>query len=177
MVEMKDGDLIKSKVDIIAHQVNCQGKMHAGLSRDLRYIYKDLLKQYNKFCKEYGLSESMMGVVQIVEVERYGGRKDLVANLFAQFHHAPNGERLTDYRALKEALILLREHCEALTFSKKDDIWTIGVPYKLGCGCGGGDWKIVSKILHEVFDDSEHVKLIIFRKNDELQEKESTDNE
>jgi O-acetyl-ADP-ribose deacetylase (regulator of RNase III) len=177
MVEMKDGDLIKAKVDIIAHQVNCQGKMSSGLAKDLRGIYRDLLKQYNKFCKHYGFSESMMGIVQVVEAERYGGRKDLVANLFAQYEESSNGEKMTDYRSLKQSLILLREYCETLSFSKSDDVWTIGVPYKLGCGCGGGDWNVVSKMLHDIFDDSQNIKLIIFRKNDELQEKESTDNE
>ena len=37
---------------------------------------------------------------------------------------------------------------------------SVGFPYKIGCGLGGGNWNIVSKIIEEEFsDDNYHVEI------------------
>lgn len=162
MVEYQKGDLLGADVDIIAHQVNCEGVMNVGLSKELRTRTKNLLKEYKDFCKEQKFNERMLGMVQIVEAEFYSTRKQLVANLFGQFTKTEEGVRNTDYTSLKQALTHLRIMCETLDFATKDGVWRIGLPDDLGCEFGIGEWRIVDKIIHDVFDRHEDVIAIIF---------------
>lgn len=169
MVEYRDGNLLTAKVDIIAHQVNCQGKMNSGFAKDLKTRSRNLLQEYRQMCKEHRFSESLMGMTQIVESEGYSakgreGAKKLVANLFAQFTESQEGIRTTDYTSLKQAFLHLKAMCETLDFATKDGTWTIGIPYGIGCGYGGGDWKIVEKIIHDIFDESQVITAVIFKK-------------
>ena len=42
MIKIIDGDLLASKTDIIAHQVNCKGAFNSGVARAIReyaYLY------------------------------------------------------------------------------------------------------------------------------------------
>lgn len=171
MVEYKNGSVLTHKVDIVAHQVNCQGKMNSGLAANLRRRYKNLLSEYRAYCVQYNKSESLLGTALIIEGEKYSspgkkGSKKLIANLFGQFTESREGERTTDYTSLKNAMIHLRILCENTAFSTRDGVWTVGMPYKIGCGYGGGDWSIVEKIIHDVFDESAVINLIIFKMED-----------
>lgn len=173
MVEYRMGDLLKAKdIDIIAHQVNCQGKMGSGIALALRRRYRNLLREYQAMCREYNFSEKLMGLTQIVEAVKYAppkreGAKDLVANMFGQYTISNKGDRVTDYGSLKRAMYHLKTLCESTNFCVKDDVWKIGMPYHIGCGYGGGDWEVVEKIIYEVFEESKEIKVIIFKLEEE----------
>ena len=42
----------------------------------------------------------------------------------------------------------------------------VGIPYKIGCGLGGGSWEKVYDIFKKYFDNNEHADLIICRKEE-----------
>ena len=40
---------------------------------------------------------------------------------------------------------------------------SIGIPYKIGCGLGGGDWNIVEDIIKTVFRDKKSDSVTIYK--------------
>lgn len=52
MVNIKQGNILDAKENIIVHQVNVQGIMGGGVARQLANQYKELEKEYSKFCKK-----------------------------------------------------------------------------------------------------------------------------
>ena len=72
-------------------------------------------------------------------------KKDFyVVNMFAQDSYGRD-KRYTDYIALHNCLVKV-EH-----FMHQHHLKTLALPYGLGCGLAGGDWKIVYEIIRDVF--------------------------
>jgi hypothetical protein len=71
-------------------------------------------------------------------------KNKMIGNIFGQ-GGVSSTYRMTNYEALYESLSMLRQVMEA------DLRLTIAIPYKIGCGVGGGDWTIVSAMLESVF--------------------------
>ena len=140
MITSIQGDLLDVEQGIIAHQVNCQGVMGAGLAKALRNVYPDIYVSYKKHCGA-GHGTALMGKVQIVEV----GEKLYVANLFSQEGYGKGVQ--TDYEKLEMALGKLE------MYARRADA-KVYLPYLLGCGLAGGDWNVVADIIHRVFDTS-----------------------
>lgn len=131
MIIYVKGNLLDAPQNLIAHQVNCQGVMGSGVAKAIRDKYPNV---YTAFV---GI-KPVMGMVQIVEV---AGDKE-VCNIFAQRDYLPRGMRHTSYDALTKGF-------EFIKSVHKGDI---ALP-KIGCGLGGGDWKVVSAIIESVFND------------------------
>lgn len=128
---------------LICHQVNCMGKMGAGLALQVRNKYPEVYSKYTAHCGVVEQRSDLLGEVLFVDV----GEKTAVANIFGQYGYG-KGEQHTDYDALREAL---RTIVMAYPRAK------IRIPYKMGCGLGGGDWNKVTKIICEemLFSDVE----------------------
>jgi hypothetical protein len=88
------------------------------------------------------VSKDYLGQTQIVKVEN----NKYVANFFSQDEYYPRDKCHTNYDAFRECCIRLKEFL-------KDKEYTVGFPYKIGCGLAGGDWNVVYKIIEEVFVD------------------------
>ena len=152
MVKHVYGDLLEGDVDIIAHQVNCQGVMGSGVARQIRAAYPGVFRMYRKVCTDhknvFSTTSQMLGMNQYVHVS-YNKRPFVVANLFAQDHYGRDGRPYTDYNALRQCLLGLRRYVtEVLPTGAR-----IGMPYKIGCGRGGGDWEnVVYPCIVEIFD-------------------------
>jgi O-acetyl-ADP-ribose deacetylase (regulator of RNase III) len=82
-----------------------------------------------------------LGTWHLVTVEK----EKHVANLFGQYDYG-RGKQYTDYESLRSALFGLVKIAEE--FNK-----SIAIPYGIGCGLAGGDWKEIYKIIEEVFED------------------------
>lgn len=124
-----NGDIREVSVGIIAHQVNCQGAIGAGVSGVICNQYPMVKDDYIDICSVSD-KEDLFGGMQIVPVT--GTLK--VANIFSQFYYgnsAKTGVVYTDMDKLIYSLKNLRE-------SYPDEI--IYVPYKIGCGLAGGSW-------------------------------------
>ena len=95
MIYYKKGNLLECTETTIIHQVNCQGKMNAGVAKIIREAYPKVYTDY----LELEASSTLLGCVQYVEV----GNK-IVVNLFGQDNYRPRTVRHTSYDALDEGL-------------------------------------------------------------------------
>lgn len=129
-------DILTVEKGIIAHQVNCQGVMGAGLAKQIKYKFPKSWDIYHKACCEYA-SGALLGECISCQV------KDslYVAHLFGQFHYGAK-RCYTNYLALESALIQLE------TLAQKYQL-PVYLPYKLGCGLAGGDWQIVYNLIRK----------------------------
>ena len=148
MLHYKVGNLLDAPQICIAHQVNCQGVMGSGVAKAIKEKYPKVYKHYKGYC-DIKTSKELLGTSQEVYVGEIGER--IVINLFGQQFYGYDGCCYTSYTALTTALdsafkIIVREN------DYYGDPLEIAVPYKMGCDRGGGDWKIVSKILEELSD-------------------------
>lgn len=139
MIKIVDGDLLKAKEDIIGHQVNCKGIMGGGIALQIKKKYPNVFVGYKSECFNGGYGRGLLGKCQIIKCEG----KD-IANLFGQYSIS-NIWKCTDENKLKEAL-------ESLMWYAKLHNKSVALPYKIGCYRGGADWKVVYKIIEEVFE-------------------------
>lgn len=137
MVKIIDGNLLEADVDIICHQVNCQGVMGVGLAKQIRDKYPEVYAEYKQKCFKHK-PEELLETTQFIEC--HDGK--IVANLFGQLNYG-RGKQYTDYYALSRSLKILVDKA-------KDEYKSIGIPYKLGCGLAGGDWRTVYQIIDRV---------------------------
>lgn len=142
MIKLIDGDLLESKCTVIAHQVNCKGVMGSGVAKQIRKKYPEVYVAYNNFCAQNKDSD-MLGRVQMVKTK--DGR--LVANIFGQKSYGSDGKKYTDINALRQCFNILHGHALC------NDIRTIAMPYKIGCGLGGGNWEEVLEMIYAIFED------------------------
>ena len=77
----------------------------------------------------------------------------IVYNLYGQYGYGGNGVN-TKYECLKQAMQKMQQQ---LKDESNESI--IGLPL-IGCGLGGGDWEVVSKIINEVFTNEVHIYVL-----------------
>ena len=143
MIKYTIGNVLHSDADVILHQVNCKGKMGAGLALQIKNKYPFVYKQYSFFCSQAEDSSSLLGQVLFIPINN----RQCIANLFAQDGYASYGfttHRMTEYSKLRMCLE---------TVNKKYKGRKVALPYLLGCGLAGGDWNIVEKIIKEELKD------------------------
>ena len=111
---------------MIAHGVNCQDRMGAGVAKALYTKWPLVKSKYHAF--EY----VDLGNVQFVTVE--SGL--IVANCFTQqYYGRQSNVQYADPEAVNECLVRVAEHaCIELGV---DEVF---IP-RIGCGLGGLDWK------------------------------------
>lgn len=142
MIKIIDGNLLDSKTDIIAHQVNCQGAFNSGVAKAIREKYPVVYDTYYKTCKE---NPRLLGKVQEVRI----GENRICANLFAQERYGYDGKKYTNIKALRKCFITLKHLCEFYDCS-------VAMPFKIGCVRGGADWdNEVYPMIEEIFADCE----------------------
>lgn len=163
-IKIIDGDLFSTKAKYICHQVNCQGKMGSGVAKQIRAKFPTVYKWYKVKCDEgahekdrLGLSRSpLLGQVQVVYKEDYpvdskNIDSQVICNLFSQDQYGYNGRQYTDYAAFEKCLLQLKQIVPAGE--------TIAMPYKIGCGLGGGNWGVVSGIIDKILGQQYTVEL------------------
>lgn len=137
MVSYHKGDLLKSDCNVICHQVNLQGVMGGGIAKQIAEKYPDCEKAYSDYSKNYG-DQNTRSTVYMCKV----GEKKWIANCYSQslFYD-------TVYNWVKKCFNSVKEFAEKNNYS-------VGLPYRYGCGIANGDWDIVSQIIEEVFGSS-----------------------
>lgn len=163
-ISIKQGNLLDANENIIVHQVNCQGVMGGGVARQIKEkwptVYKHYMRISNTAYKLRIPSEKLLGMVcwdMVQEKIRDGGQDKWIASIFGQLDYNRNGERKlqTDYDALMKGLIEVANNANQYGES-------VAMPYKIGCGCGGGDWSKVLEIIYEVFEPLENVDVVLY---------------
>jgi O-acetyl-ADP-ribose deacetylase (regulator of RNase III) len=146
VIRTVNGDLLKANAGIIGHQVNCKGVMGSGVAKQIRNKWPIVFDEYYKFYQAYP-NKQLLGKCQFVETKDV-----IIANLFAQATFGYDGKQYTNYTALYDALVKLRDYAEVQKL-------TVALPYKIGCDRGGGDWPFVAGYLLELFSDSDLLTL------------------
>lgn len=140
MIQIIHGNLLDSDADIICHQVNCAGAMGSGVAKQIKLRWPCVYEQYVKLCDAMQPG-ALLGFAQSVKTE--DGR--CVCNLFGQLNYGRDGKRYTSISALSKSCRLIAKQARPGA--------TIAMPYRIGCGLGGGDWGEVLDMLTEVFKD------------------------
>jgi O-acetyl-ADP-ribose deacetylase (regulator of RNase III) len=76
--------------------------------------------------------------------KEYSPNTKIIANLFGQYNYGKGVQ--VDYEALENSLMELKK------FAKENNL-SVGIPYKIGCGLAGGDWKRTKSIIEKIFKD------------------------
>lgn len=143
-MEIQKGNLLDIQKGLICHQVNCRGKMGAGLAKGIKKKYP---KVYKEYMKQYDNGNLKLGTISIIPVSP----KLTVINIAAQDKYGRD-KRYTDYKALRKCLK------EIKTFIDKWNLSEVYFPYKMGCNLGGGDWTIVKAIIEKQIPNAIIVK-------------------
>lgn len=140
------GDLLETPFEIIAHQVNCMGKMNSGVAKQIRERFPRVYDAYITCLKQLG-ADYLFGKSQIIWQDGHS-----IFNIFGQYNYGYNGKQYTSYEALDSGF---REAINSYRYNDSDDKRqiTIAIPYKIGCDRGGGDWSVVKEILEKIEKD------------------------
>jgi hypothetical protein len=123
-------------VNIIIHQTNCLG-VAGGLAGKLFEKYPNAFKIYERNLNLGGTSYYCEGDTYIFNANgQYGV-----------------GGVATNYNALAHALGLISGEIDLLMYENAPDQVSIYIPYKIGCGLGGGIWDTVLEIL-KIFESN-----------------------
>ena len=140
MIRIINGDLMESSAQYICHQVYCQGVMGSGVAKQIRAKWPEVFDKYKKVCDDHANNrEALLGQIQGIRVNE----NTAIINIFGQFLFGRDGKKYTNFEAL-------RCGCREIAANVKAGN-TIAMPYRIGCGLGGGDWGKVLDMLTEVF--------------------------
>jgi O-acetyl-ADP-ribose deacetylase (regulator of RNase III) len=140
MIKMVQGDILNSTTDMIVHQVNCLGVAGAGLAKQIAERYPDWKHEYIKYCFKTTDPKNLLGRVFIYQCPHEHRE---IASLFGQFKTGKGVQ--TIYPALRQSMRDLAKFIRPLEKS-------IAIPFKIGCGLAGGNWKFVSEMIEDEFD-------------------------
>ena len=128
------GNILNVERGVICHQVNCMGKMGAGLALSIRRKWS---KVYDDYMMAYQLGTLRLGNVIFTTIVP---DQLIVANLCGQYRYG-RGKRYTDYGAVEQCAVALVNYNSPLP---------IYIPYMMGCGLAGGDWDMVKSIINNI---------------------------
>lgn len=139
--EVKGNIFDVAKTGIIIHQVNCQNRIGAGLSKEFITRYPLMKEKYHELCRRTPLLDRL-GAFQAVDLS-----PTLIGiNSFSQFYYG-NARRThklyTDPVKLKANILAAVELAEA----KKLPLF---IPANIGCGLAGGNWTDISRFIHKI---------------------------
>ena len=130
---IKQGDLFTTSDDLIAHGVNCQGVMGAGIAKTIKERFPQAFNDYRRACQV----GKKLGDIEISELKPIK-----IAHLFTQQNYGTDGAKYVSYEAIRSCFKKLNYYCS------RYDVKTVAMP-KIGAGLGGGHWPTIERILIE----------------------------
>lgn len=156
MVNYVKGDLLESNCDYICHQVNCQGVMGSGIAKQIREKWPEVYEEYKIFCEDNGSDKYRPLLGSILRSSSSDSRPRII-NLFSQDNYGYDGARYTSYDAFATCLVRIR-NLVPLDCS-------IGFPKGIGCGLGGGDWKVIEILIDRIL--GRHFDVYIYEREEQ----------
>jgi O-acetyl-ADP-ribose deacetylase (regulator of RNase III) len=153
----KDGNLLTaSDVQVIGHQANCQNTFGAGIAKSIKEMYP---KAYHADTMAYKDGKAVLGEYSFCHLDNAPFKK--IFNLYGQTLYGSR-KRMTNYNALYDALEGMKNY---LVDNDEDlPVPDVGFPYLMGCGLGGGDWRIVERLIEVAFHNYEgHIFIYRFK--------------
>jgi hypothetical protein len=132
-VKVINGDVFDApELSCICHQVNTFGAMGKGIALTVKEKYPQVFSYYRSYLED--LLEPPYGKVLFCQIDN----DRFIANLFSQVGWK------TNYNLMDTCLHRL---ARAKTFDH------FAIPYKMGCGLGGGNWSVVSELIEKNLGD------------------------
>jgi uncharacterized phage-like protein YoqJ/O-acetyl-ADP-ribose deacetylase (regulator of RNase III) len=129
------GDIALAEGCVIAHQVNCQDRIGAGVSGAITKRWPVVERRYHEFAQQHPTPQDRLGRIQPIPV----GNGTYVCNLFTQLNYGNSSKTGTVYTDVDKLVRRLENLCER----RPDDV--ICVPENIGCGLAGADWDDVRR--------------------------------
>ena len=120
-IQTKFENILNANEQYIVHQCNCVTKKSKGLSKQIF----DKYPQSNIYHKRQGPDEPGTIIV-----------KERIINILGQFYP---GRSKGIYDTKEKRLIWFQEALDKIALI--NDIHSIAIPYRIGCGLAGGNWK------------------------------------
>lgn len=146
MIEYLTKDLLTVNHGIIAHGCNCQGKMGAGIAKEVRSKWPPVYYMYVDKCYSTTNKRGLLGEAQVIPVSQTPWGQLFVANLFTQERYGREPIRYADPDAIKTALRKVAKFC----VDRDLPLYMS----KIGCSLGGLSWvDDVEPIVQELSDE------------------------
>jgi len=143
MVKIINCNIFEADADVICHQVNYKGVLNYAVGKQLKTLYPHIYENYKRVCSEAKDPTKLLGTICDVPASDKKDAK-IICSLFGQGSYPGSGFCFTDYNALRECLIKVRDK-----YSKK----RIALPYRMSCSVAGGDWRMVEEIILDILGD------------------------
>jgi O-acetyl-ADP-ribose deacetylase (regulator of RNase III) len=165
MITHRIGNLLKQlDLDAWIHQANCFNTMGSGIAKEVKETYPEV---YEADCRTIKGDIGKLGTFSFAKTT--DGK--IGYNLYSQFNYGRDGKLYTNYEAMRHGLEKIREHVKInLKPNSK-----VGIPCRIGCVRGGGDWNEVLKIINEVFE-KESIEIVICEFKEYSQQEEEFKN-
>jgi hypothetical protein len=157
MIEHRKGDLlVQDDIEVIIHQCNCFNTMGAGIARQIAARWPEVMDADNRTRKG---DMSKLGSYTSCVVDEGMPNEKTIINLYGQYRYG-RGRRYTDYTAVE---LGLQEFIDDYGnhFTLTGEQLMVGIPFRMGCVNGGGDWNVVMDILIELFGPDWRFRLVI----------------
>jgi O-acetyl-ADP-ribose deacetylase (regulator of RNase III) len=150
MIKYKKGNVLDATENIIIQSVNHQGKMGAGLAKQIATKYPDLVLNYKALCN-----------ISFDKIRRNGifsyyiiGKDKYIMSIFGQDKYGRD-KKYTDYISFGNGLEQVAMFAQAQDYS-------IAIPSGIGAGLGGGDWDVILDIIENCFSYYSDVEVAIY---------------
>jgi O-acetyl-ADP-ribose deacetylase (regulator of RNase III) len=142
MIEYKQMDITTVSRGIVAHGVNCQGKMASGVALAIRRRWPEC---YGHYIQAWKTHAQLLGHV----VTSHFSRDVFIAHCFTQRNYGSDGKKYADARAIRACF-------ESLDVLAKELRLPVYMP-RIGCGLGGLDWHADVEPLLSAFSVENHI--------------------
>lgn len=142
MIKTEVGNIFDvAKRGIIIHQVNCQNRIGAGLSKEFITRYPLMEAKYHEYCRRKPLYDRLGGF-QAVQLA-----PDLIGvNSFSQFYY---GNARRTKKVYTHPIHLKHNILEAVKLAESKNL-PLFIPANIGCGLAGGNWTDISNFIHQI---------------------------
>lgn len=136
MIEYITKDVTTVQCGVIAHGVNCQGVMGAGVAKAIRDMWPVVFNTYKNTCSDDVVPASLLGKCEVITIHKpdpyiYSGL--YVLNLFTQVYYGRDQKAYASVEAVDETM----EQCLAFCNGVRLPLY---MP-RIGCGLGGLNWE------------------------------------
>lgn len=131
-IQYKIGNLLHANEQYIAHGVNSIGIAGAGVAKGIKEYYPDAYIQYKELCGSKAPTD-LLGTVQFIKTS-----DKIIINCFTQL--GVGGIQPVSYEALTLCVKAINDEATVRNFN------TVAFPL-IGAGLGGGDWKLIEKLI------------------------------
>ena len=141
MVKTVEGDLFEhlEPRSVLLHQVNCKGVAGAGIAQEVRSRFPGWFDDYAGYCASTPFEE-LPGSFISYDVP---GADLKICSVFGQVDIGKE-RRQTDYALWQKALGRITEQLDLR--HAVGDVWTVRMPWGIGCGLGGGSWRTMEDL-------------------------------